>query len=70
MSSQYPCRAQRCFNGSKVVDGIYAPIGVDERTSIAHTLNEINPWLQIDLEKSFCILAVRIWNRNMNVLGG
>ena len=64
MSSQYQCIRGYCFEGSKVVDGIYAPIGVREFTSIAHTLNKTNPWIQIDLGKSFCISAVKIWNRN------
>ena len=66
MSSQYNCRTkgriEYCFNGSKVVDGIYAPIGVHEWTSIAMTQDQSNPWLQIDLRKSFCISAVKIWN--------
>ena len=69
MSSQYKCVTRKsieyCFYGSKVVDGIYAPIGVHEYTSIAITQNQDNPWLQIDLEKSFCISAVQIWNRIM-----
>ena len=69
MSSQFQCLTEDsnlyCFNGSKVVDGIYAPMGVHEYTSFAATLNEINPWLQIDLGKSFCISAIKVWNRNM-----
>ena len=73
MSSQLLCRTEDsilyCFNGSKVVDGIYTPIGVPEWTSIAVTLNEINPWLQIDLGKSFCISAVKIWNKIMRNKG-
>ena len=70
MSSQNPCSSNgHCFNGSKVVDGIYAPIGVHEQTSLAHTLNENNPWIQIDLGKSFCISAVKVWNRNMDSTG-
>ena len=69
MLSQYPCLMTKelnlnCFNGSKVVDGIYTPIGVHEYTSIAITQNQDNPWLQIDLGKSFCISAVKIWNRS------
>ena len=73
MSSQYRCLPKDsnlyCFNGFKVVDGIYAPIGVHEFTSIAHTEYETNPWLQIDLRKSLCISAVKIWNRNMDHVG-
>ena len=70
MSSQFRCVTVDsnlyCLNGSKVVDGIYAPIDVHEFTSLAHTLNEINPWIQIDLRKSFCVSAVKIWNRIMD----
>ena len=73
ISSQYPCESQDsnlyCHNGSKAVDGIYAPIGVHEYTSIAHTEHETNPWIQIDLGKSLCISAVKIWNRNMDGAG-
>ena len=72
-SSPYKCVTRKsnlyCHNGSKVVDGIYAPVGVNELTSVAHTGYEKNPWLQIDLEKSFCISAVKIWNRNMDGSG-
>ena len=72
-SSPYECVTRDsnvyCHNGSKAVDGIYAPIGVHEFTSIAITEYEKNPWLQIDLGKSLCISAVKIWNRNMDGLG-
>ena len=57
------------FQGSKVVDGLYAPIGVHELTSIAITENELSPWIQIDLQDNFCISAVKIWNRNMDTSG-
>ena len=73
MSSQLRCLTSKsnlyCFNGSKVVDRIYAPIGVHEWTSISHTLHKTNPWLHIDLKKSLCISAVTIWNRNMDGAG-
>ena len=70
MSSQYKCEVKGghfyCLNGTNVVDGIYAPIGFDDDyASLAHTQTETNPWLQIDLGKSFCISAVKIWNRNL-----
>ena len=49
---------------SNVVDGIYAPtIGINERTSVAATKYESNPWIQIDLSRNFCVSAVKIWNR-------
>ena len=52
------------FNGSKVVDGIYAPIDMPEQTSLAHTNNDHHPWIQIKLYQNFCVSAVKIWNRN------
>ena len=47
-------------------DGIYRPsvdLGVDEMTSLAHSLNENNPWWMVDLERAYCIWAVGILNR-------
>ena len=58
-----------CFQGSKVVDGIYAPSGVHEFTSLVHSQYELGPWIQIDLRENFCISAVKIWNRYMNSYG-
>ena len=55
---------------SNVVDGIYAPIGINEKTSVAATKIESNPWIQIDLSRNFCVSAVKIWNRylgNLNI---
>ena len=69
MSSLNLCSQSYCFQGSKVVDGIYAPIGVHELTSIAITEQELSPWIQIDLQDNFCISAVKIWNRNKDILG-
>ena len=64
MSSMHNCSGGYCFNGSKIVDGIYAPAtGEHELQSLAHTNSENTPWIQIDLKTSFCISAVKIWNR-------
>ena len=64
LSSQYPCSLGYCFEGSKAVDGIYAPTdGAHEFTSIAHTLSTTDAWLQIDLEEPHCVFAVKVWNR-------
>ena len=62
MSSQHQCTSGYCFNESKAVDGIYTLTGLHEYTSIAHTLHQNNPWIQIDLGTSLCIAAVKIWN--------
>ena len=51
------------FDGSKVVDGIRAPIGIPESTSIAITKGEVSPWMQIDLSRDSCASAVKIWQR-------
>ena len=59
MSSRYDLN----HHESNVVDGIYAPIGIYERTSVAATKRENNPWMQIDLGKDLCVSAVKIWNR-------
>lgn len=65
MSSTFVGSSGFLFDGSKVVDGIYAPIGMHEFTSIAITLSEPSPWMQIDLSKKFCVSAVKIWKRYM-----
>ena len=47
-------------------DGIYRPPGnrvIDDIVSLAHTLSEKNPWWMVDLERAYCIWAVRILNR-------
>ena len=64
MSSQLGCSYGFCFNASKAVDGVYVPTGSQhEFTSIAHTNQEVNSYLQIDLEANHCISAVKVWNR-------
>ena len=65
MSSTHGCVSGFCFAGSNAVDGIYLPIDMNELSSVAHTITEYTPWLQIDLGWSFCISAVKIWNRSM-----
>ena len=70
MSSPWACKDSYCSDGSKAVDGIYAPIDMHEHTSIAHTNLENHPWIQIKLSQSFCVSAVKIWNRYMSGVGG
>ena len=69
MSSTWGCTNLYCFDGSKVVDGIYASIDMNELTSMAHTTKENHPWIQIRLALNSCISAVKIWNRNMDLEG-
>ena len=69
MSSIRECTDSYCFDGSKAVDGIYAPIDMNELTSMAHTAKENHPWIQVELYQQFCVSAVKIWNRNMHSEG-
>ena len=62
MSSQF-----EAYAGSFAVDGIYE--SQNEVSSLAHTQVDINPWIQIDLSQSYCISAVKVWNRNGSANG-
>ena len=49
-------------------DGIYDPLdslAKEELTSLVNTLQEDNPWWMVDLERVYCIWAVRILNRGI-----
>lgn len=61
MSSLYSVE----FSGIKAVDGIYLPsdFGVGETASLAHTLTELSPWIQVDLSVNHFVEGVKIWNR-------
>ncbi|XP_067930978.1 fucolectin-1-like [Watersipora subatra] len=64
LSSVYQLKATGEFLiGHFAVDGVYRPPADNERLSIAHTRNEVNPWLRVDLEQVHCIWAVRVLNR-------
>ena len=62
MSSQF-----EAYAGGFAVDGIYE--SQNEVSSLAHTQVDINPWIQIDLSQSYCISAVKVWNRYLSVEG-
>lgn len=62
MSSQFECGSHDCHNGSKAIDGLYRL--EPEYSSLAHTNEDPNPWIQIELTKAYCISAVKIWNRH------
>jgi len=53
------------FPGSKAIDGIYSPSesGLDELASLAHTKQEVSPWIQVDLATNHFVEGVKIWNR-------
>ena len=70
MSSIYRCHQGYCFEGSKAVDGIYEPGPESELSNLAHTDDEPNPWIQINLDQAYCIIAVKVWNRVIADLPG
>ena len=49
------------------LDGEYFPVlgsnAINDHISLAHTLNEASPWIQIDLATERCVKGVTIWNR-------
>ena len=47
-------------------DGIYQP-QTDEMSSLVHTMKERDPWWMVDLKGVYCIWAVRILNRGINL---
>ena len=55
------------YAGRFAVDGIYKP--ENDFASLAHTEADSNPWIQIDLSQSYCISAVKVWNRNGSANG-
>ena len=62
MSSTYPCRHGYCNNASKAVDGVYEPEpGQVEESFFSATEYELNPWIQIDLGRTYNIFAVKVW---------
>ena len=71
MSSTFGCHEGHCFEGSKAVDGIYEPGPSDhELSNLVHTNLESNPWIQINLNQAYCIIAVKVWNRVIPNLPG
>ena len=64
MSSQYKCTnaGKVCYHGTKVVDGVTESTRKLEYTIVARTFTETSPWIQIDLEESYCISAVKIFS--------
>lgn len=48
------------YAASKAVDGEYTG-------GMAITLPQQSPWIQIDLQKNYCIAAVQIWDRTNGV---
>ena len=60
MSSQLQCSKGSCYHGSYAVDGITTS------GSLAQTLKETSPWIQIDLGDEHCILYVKIYSSGYN----
>ena len=59
MSSQFPCTPELCYHGSYAVDGV---IDTEAGGNLASTLVEYSPYLQIDLEESYCVKGVKYYN--------
>lgn len=49
------------YPASKANDGTLIPN--DDKDSLAHTWDEVNPWWRVDLGMNFCIWNVTIVNR-------
>lgn len=60
MSSQYQATSTK-YQAGNANDGIY--VDADDYHSLAHSLNEAQPWWRVDLEAIHCVKAVRILNR-------
>jgi len=54
------------YSSYKATDGIYLPSesGLGELDSLAHTLRELSPWIQIDLAVNYFVDGVKIWDRS------
>jgi len=54
------------LSGLKAIDGIYLPSesGLREAESLANTLKELSPWIQVDLTINHFVEGVKIWDRS------
>lgn len=59
-STYQDATADRSVDG--ITDGNY------KAKSVSHTKAENNPWLEVDLERSFSVDSIRLWNRTDNGL--
>ena len=51
-------------SGDKAVDGLrLSPNGADDGSYTAHTNEDSNPWLRVNLEALYCVLEVNVHNR-------
>lgn len=48
-------------------DEIYVPD--DQESSMAHTDEEVSPWIQAELTQDYYIAAVKIWDRSKGYPG-
>lgn len=64
MSTRYG----HAFSPNDAIDGIYLPSQhhVNEGFSLALTLQELSPWIQVDMESSHLVYGVKIWWRSEN----
>ena len=60
------------FGPHKAIDGLYHyndEPGVGQFDSVAITLKEQSPWIELDLQESYCINSVKIWDRADGIAG-
>ena len=64
MSTQYVGNYD--YGPHKAIDGLYhyndEPV-VGKLDSLTHTLTEQSPWIELDLQESYCINSVKFWDR-------
>ena len=54
------------FGPYKAVDGLYHyndEPGVGQYDSVTITEAEQSPWIELDLQESYCINSVKVWDR-------
>ena len=56
----------------KAIDGLYHyndEPGVGQYDSMVITLVEQSPWIELDLQESYCINSVKVWDRAEGSVG-
>ena len=54
------------YGPHKAIDGLYHyndEPGVGQFDSLVVTLEEQSPWIELDLQKSYCVNSVKVWDR-------
>ena len=70
LSSQYT--GSYDYGPHKAIDGLYHyhdEPGVGQYDSLTAILGEQSPWIELDLQESYCINSVKTWDRADGVAG-